>query len=92
LLLVPADNPTRFDMLSFLYRLIRGFQREHGFPPNAVYMSPLHYRALCENLSGLPSESIEAFLGVNLVIEPTATHPHAAWQDSLHRRRAAGPG
>lgn len=77
-------------MLSFLYRLIRGFQREHGFPPNVVYLSPQHFRALCENLSGLPTDRIEAFLGVQMVLEPAATHPHVAWQEPMHRRRAAG--
>lgn len=77
-------------MLSFLYRLIRGFQREHGFPPNVVYLSPSHYQALSENLAALPTERIEAFLGVQLILEPTATHPHVAWQEPVHRRRVAG--
>jgi hypothetical protein len=79
-------------MLSFLYRLIRGFQREHGVAPNVVYLNPLHYRALCENLSALAPERIETFLGVHMVLEPTATHPYVAWQDSAHRRRATGRG
>lgn len=77
-------------MLSFLYRLIRGFQREHGFPPNVVYLSPEHYRALRDNLSSLTHEQIERFLRVHVVLEPEAVHPHVAWQEMAHQHHAAG--
>lgn len=79
-------------MLSFLYRLIRGFQREHGFPPNVVYLSPQHYRALRDNVPTLTHEQIEKFLCVHLALEPEALHPHVAWQELVHRDQAAGGG
>jgi hypothetical protein len=77
-------------MLSFLYRLIRGFQREHGFPPNVVYLNSLHYRALRDNLSTLSHEQAENFLRLHIVLDAGALHPHAAWQEPVHRRRAMG--
>jgi hypothetical protein len=77
-------------MLSFLYRLIRGFQREHGFPPNVVYLSPQHYRALRDNIPTLTHERIESFLRVHVVLEPDALHPHVAWQEPVHQRRTVG--
>jgi hypothetical protein len=77
-------------MLSFLYRLIRGFQWEHGFPPNVVYLNPLHYRALRENLSALTHEQAENFLQLQIVLVADALHPRMAWQDSVHLRRAVG--
>jgi hypothetical protein len=76
-------------MLSFLYRLIRGFQREHGFPPNVVYLSPEHYRALRDNVPTLTHERLEGFLRVHVVLEPDALHPHVAWHEPAHQRRAA---
>ncbi len=77
-------------MLSFLYRLIRNFQREHQFPPNVVYLSSLHYRALRDNLSKFNHEQIEHFLQVHIVLEPEALHPHVAWQEPARQHRANG--
>lgn len=79
-------------MLSFLYRLIRSFQREHDFPPNVVYLSPEHYKALRNNASMLTHEQIERFLRVHVVLEPEALHPHVAWQEPAHHGRAANGG
>lgn len=77
-------------MLSFLYRLIRGFQREHGFPPNVVYLSPQHYRALRDNLPDVTHEQTERFLQVHIVLDAEALHPHVAWQETEHRNHATG--
>jgi hypothetical protein len=76
-------------MLSFLYRLIRGFQREHGFPPNVVYLNARHYQALRDNLSNLTHDQTERFLRLHIVLDNEALHPHAAWQEQGHRHRAA---
>ncbi len=76
-------------MLSFLYRLIRNFQREHRFPPNVVYLNPLHYRALRDNLSTLNHEQIENFLQLHIVLIADALHPHVAWQEPVRRPRTA---
>ena len=76
-------------MLSFLYRLIRGFQREHGFPPNVVYINSVHYRALRDNLSTLTHEQTERFLCLHVVLDNEALHPHVAWQEMAHSFRAS---
>lgn len=76
-------------MLSFLYRLIRDFQREHGIPPNVLYLSESHYGALRENLPQLDHEDVERLLRLHIVLFPEATHPRVACQE-LPRRRAAG--
>jgi hypothetical protein len=76
-------------MLSFLYRLIRGFQREHGFPPNVVYLNSLHYGALRDNLSTLTHEQAENFLRLHIVLDTETLHPHVAWQEQVHSPRAA---
>ncbi len=76
-------------MLSFLYRLIRNFQREHGFPPNVVYLNAMHYQALRDNLSMLTHDQAENFLRLHIVLRPEALHPHMAWQEQPKPQRAA---
>ena len=76
-------------MLSFLYRLIRGFQREHGFSPNTLYLNQFHYRALRQNLSQLKHEETKRFLRLRIVLLAEARHPHLAWLEEP-RRRCAG--
>lgn len=41
-------------MLSFIYQLARTFELEHGYPPNLLYLNPLHYPSL---MSALPEEA-----------------------------------
>jgi len=76
-------------MLSFLYRLIRGFQREHGFPPNVVYLNTLHYHALRDNLSTLTHEQTERFLQLHIVLDAETLHPHVAWHEHGQMHRVA---
>jgi len=76
-------------MLSFLYRLIRSFQREHGFSPNVVILNSLHYRALRDNLATLTHEQAENFLRMQVVLDAEALHPHVAWREQGRSRHAA---
>jgi hypothetical protein len=76
-------------MLSFLYRLIRDFQREHGLPHNVLHLNETHYHALRENLSQLGHEETERFLQLHIVLFREEMHPRVACQKPL-RRRAAG--
>jgi hypothetical protein len=76
-------------MLSFVYRLIKDFERTHGVAPNVLYMSEKHYFALRENLAELGHEETEAFLRLEIALTPTA-HPHVSWHDPATRRRAVG--
>ncbi len=77
-------------MLSFLYRLMRSFQREYGFFPNVVYLNALHYRALRSNLADLNHDQVESFLHLHIVLESDASHPHVGWQEQTCRSQAAG--
>lgn len=76
-------------MLSFIYQLARTFEREHGYPPNLLYLSPLHYQAL---LAALPEESglegMRQRLGMELILSGEIVHPHVAWTRQAVRRAA----
>ena len=37
-------------MLSFLYRLVEHYHREHGLHPNLLYLNQWHYRKLLDSL------------------------------------------
>ena len=66
-------------MLSFLYRLVETFQREHGMHPNLIYLNRLHYRKLLESLPAMKShEEISRFLMMEIIISPEIMHPHVA--------------
>jgi len=67
-------------MLSFLYRLVELYHREHGLHPNLLYLSPWHYRKLLECLPEMRSqEEVSKFLMMQIVINPEASHPYVAW-------------
>ena len=77
-------------MLSFLFRLMRAYQREHGFLPNVLYINDFHYQKLRESLPALTThEEIAAFLQVDVVLSAEAVHPSIAWVKPLHRPFAA---
>lgn len=66
-------------MLSYLYRLIQGFKREHGCQPNLVYMNQGHYRQLIDSLPGMKSENeVARFLAMEIVISSEMLHPDVA--------------
>lgn len=77
-------------MLSFLYRLIHDFQREHGFPPNVLNLNETHYRALRENLPQLGHEETECFLRLQIVLLTDALHPQVSHREPLRRRAGGG--
>ena len=66
-------------MLSFIYRLIKTFQREHGLRPNLVYLNRQHYQKLLKSLPTMQShEEITRFLAMEIVVSPEIAHPHVA--------------
>jgi len=77
-------------MLNFLYRLIRDFPREHGFPPNVLYLNQTHYCALRENLPQLGHEETECFLQLHIVLLTEALHPQVAHREPQRRRAGGG--
>ena len=76
-------------MLSFLYRLATDFEREHGYRPNLLYISPLHYQSLRHDLASIQGlGELVRFLGMEIVIEPEVSHPHvcfshAEWNEAI---------
>ena len=67
-------------MLSFLYRLVENYHREHGLHPNLLYVNQWHYQKLLECLPEMKSqEEVSRFLMMQIVISPEAVHPYVAW-------------
>lgn len=76
-------------MLSFLFRLIKSYRREHGFAPNVLYMNDFHYQKLRESVPDMKHyEQIAQFLNLDIVITAEAIHPHVAWVNTTARRSA----
>jgi hypothetical protein len=70
-------------MLSFLYRLVEHYHREHGLHPNLLYLNPWHYQKLLECLPEMESqEEVSRFLMMQIVVSPEAVHPYVAWLPS----------
>ena len=68
------------DMISYLYRLIQQFERQHGIHPNLLYLNEIHAEKLKQDFSDeLPYHSITDLLKMELVINKEITHPHVAW-------------
>ncbi len=66
-------------MLSYLYRLVHSFKREHGCEPNRVYLNEGHYRQLADSLPGMKSDDeIARFLAMEIVIASELLHPDVA--------------
>lgn len=73
-------------MLGYIYRLIKGFEQEHGIQPNLLYLNRLH----CEHLKTSFDESyslsqIMAILGMEMVLDHEVMHPRVVWAQSAHR-------
>ena len=67
-------------MLSFLYRLATEFEREHGYRPNLLYISPQHFQSLRHDLASIQGlGELVRFLGMEIVIEPDAGHPQVSY-------------
>ncbi|HSD97156.1 MAG TPA: hypothetical protein VLB06_08435 [Sulfuricaulis sp.] len=67
-------------MLSFLYRLVENYHREHGLHPNLLYVNQQHYQKLLQCLPEMKNqEEVSRFLIMQVVIDPEAAHPYVAW-------------
>lgn len=77
-------------MLSFIYRLVRDFEVEHGMKPNVLYLNDEHFERLREDF--YDPDDIKAIverLDMELVIDHTAVHPRLARLESSYRRAAS---
>jgi hypothetical protein len=73
-------------MLSYIFRLIDHFQRQHGVEPNLLYLNELHMLELRKAFSsGQTMQSITDLLGMELILSREISHPHVAWTQTAHR-------
>ncbi len=67
-------------MLSFIYRLVREFETEHGYRPNLLQISPQHFTELRLNLPEFSHrDEMTRFLGMRILFSQEAVHPHVVW-------------
>ena len=67
-------------MLSFINRLTRDFELEHGIHPNLLYLNRFHLEHLKTAFEADYSMSqIMDLLRMELVIKNDISHPHVAW-------------
>ena len=77
-------------MLSFIYRLVRDFELEHGMKPNVLYLNDEHFERLRQDF--VDPDNIEAIikrLDMELVIDHGAVHPHLSRLESSYRQAAS---
>jgi len=77
-------------MLSFIYRLARQYEREHGHPPNLLHLHPAHFAMLQTALAEIPDlGALRRFLGMEIVIDGDLVHPRVSWSAVDWRRAVA---
>lgn len=76
-------------MLSFIYRLVRDFEKEHGIHPNLLYLNQAHMQFLREQLNSTKQlDDIVQMLGMEIILTQEAIHPHVAWTQLVWQRKA----
>jgi len=76
-------------MLSFIYRLVRDFEKEHGLYPNLLYLNPAHLHSLQEQLDSRGQlDQLVQLLGMEVIVTQEAVHPHVAWTQMPWHREA----
>jgi len=71
-------------MLSFLYKLATDYEREHGYRPNLLYINPDHLQSLRHDLASIQGlGELVRFLGMEIVIELEACHPHLSYTQAM---------
>lgn len=76
-------------MLSFVYRLAREFEKEHGIRPNLLYLNPSHLQFLREQLNDEQQlDNIVKLLGMEIMVTNEAIHPHVVWTHLPSQRQA----
>jgi len=77
-------------MLSFILRLQRDFEREHGFSPNVLYLNRELYQRLKFDLGDALRPSVSERLGLDVILSADSIHPHVGWMASALKKTASG--
>ena len=73
-------------MLSYIYRLMLDFERQHGMAPNLLYLNPIHLQHLKDGLAEeISLQEIYDFLKMELVVNSDTTHPYVIGTHSVVR-------
>ena len=76
-------------MLSYIYRLIRNFEKDHGIHPNLLHLNPEHIEHLKKAFEeSISLHDIMRLLEMELVVEFDNIHPHVAWTNIAQERVA----
>jgi len=74
-------------MLSYIYRLIRDFEQEHGIQPNILYLNEIHAQHLKDGFAENYSyQAIRDLLQMEFVVSGETVHPHVAWTPTVIRK------
>jgi len=77
-------------MLSFIYNLAQEYEQEHGFRPNVLYLSRIHFKELQGQLAEIHHlGAMSRLLGMEIVLETEIPHPHVCWSTIDWRRAVA---
>ena len=56
-------------MLSYIYRIASEFQKEHGYPPNTLFLNRQHLARLKLEFAGVEVEKILELLEMEIQVE-----------------------
>ena len=77
-------------MLSFIYSLVREFEAEHELRPNVLHLNVDHFHRLRQDFVDPDDiETIIKRLGMEIVIDRAAIHPHLSCIDTARRQAIA---
>ena len=72
-------------MLSYIYRIASEFRREHGYPPNTLFLNRQHLARLRLEFAGVRVEKMVESLGMEIRVEQETGHPHVGWFDTAQK-------
>ncbi len=73
-------------MLDYIYRLMRDFDKEHGFSPNLLHLNQHHCAYLKSSFDpDLTLHKIMNILGMEVMIDQEVIHPYTSWSHCVSR-------
>ena len=73
-------------MLDYIYRLVMGFEHEHGLRPNLLYINRFHSEHLKSSFDEhYTLGQIMDMLQMDVIIDSNSVHPHVCWIQAAER-------